>query len=77
MLFRSADATFNSALDYELAVLKPFAGPLLNQIKPSQPEYAEARRLQEFLGCFLGISDQLVPATSLLREFVGRSSFRY
>ena len=76
--FQSAvDAAFNSALDYELAVLKLIVEPLLASVKPTHPEYAEARRLQEFLSCFLGISDQLVPATSILREFIGRSSFRY
>ena len=73
----AVDAAFNSALDYELAVLKFSVEPQLASVKPSHPEYAEARRLQEFLSCFLGITDQLVPATSILREFIGRSSFRY
>ena len=73
----AVDMAFNSALDYELAVLKLFVEPQLASVKPTQPEYAEARRLQEFLECFLGITDQLVPATSILREFIGRSSFRY
>ncbi len=73
----AVDAAFNSALDYELAVLKLLVEPLLAGVKPTHPEYAEARRLQEFLGCFLGISDALIPPTSLLREFIGRSSFRY
>jgi uridine kinase len=72
-----ADITFNSALDYELAALKPFVEPLLAEIKPSHPQYAEARRMQAFLSCFLGVSDTFVPPTSILREFVGRSSFRY
>ncbi|MBI2440970.1 MAG: nucleoside kinase [Lentisphaerae bacterium] len=67
----SADATFNSALDYELAVLKPLVEPLLMQVKPADYEYAEARRLQEFLLHFLAVPQQAVPATSLLREFIG------
>jgi uridine kinase len=74
---QEADIAFNSALDYELAVLKPFVEPLLVEIKPYHPQYAEARRLLEFLSSFLAVSDQLVPATSILREFIGRSSFRY
>jgi uridine kinase len=73
----AVDVAFNSALDYELAVLKLMVEPQLTSVKPMQAEYAEARRLQEFLECFLGVTDQLVPATSILREFIGRSSFRY
>ena len=72
-----ADVVFNSALDYELAVLKPFAEPLLAEIKPYQTQYAEARRIQDFLSAFLVIPADAVPPTSLLREFVGNSSFRY
>jgi len=72
-----ADATFNSALDYELAVLKPFAEPLLMQIKPSAPEYAESRRLTEFLLNFLPIPDELVPQDSILREYIGGSTLQY
>ncbi len=72
-----ADIAFNSALDYELAVLKPFVEPLLAEIKPHHPQYAEARRMQAFLSSFLGISDHLVPPTSILREFIGHSSFNY
>lgn len=72
-----ADLAFNSALDYELAVLKPYAEPLLAEVKPYDPQYAEARRLQDFLGSFLGIQHDLVPPTSLLREFIGKSGFRY
>ncbi|HUK83998.1 MAG TPA: nucleoside kinase [Verrucomicrobiae bacterium] len=74
---QEADVAFNSALDYELAVLKPFVEPLLAEIKPHHPQYAEARRLQAFLSSFLGIPDNLVPPTSILREFIGRSSFQY
>ena len=72
-----ADAMFNSALDYELAVLKSFADPLLMEVKPSEPEYAEARRLLQFLSNFLEITVNDVPDTSLLREFVGESGFTY
>ena len=74
---QEADIAFNSALDYELAVLKPFVEPLLAEIKPYHPQYAEARRLLDFLSSFLSISDHLVPPTSILREFIGHSSFRY
>ncbi|MEI8242803.1 MAG: nucleoside kinase [bacterium] len=72
-----ADATFNSALDYELAVLKPFAVPLLNQIKPDQPEYAEARRLTGFLHNFLSTPPAVVPGDSILREYIGGSQLKY
>jgi len=72
-----ADATFNSALDYELAVLKPVAEPLLMEVKPYDREYAEARRLTAFLANLIGISDREVPSTSMLREYIGRSSFKY
>jgi uridine kinase len=74
---QGADIAFNSALDYELGVLKPFVEPLLVEIKPHHPQYAEARRLLAFLSSFLGVSDHLVPPTSILREFIGHSSFRY
>ncbi|MGA2137609.1 MAG: nucleoside kinase [Verrucomicrobiia bacterium] len=74
---QEADIAFNSALDYELAVLKPFVEPLLVEIKPHHPQYAEARRLLAFLSSFLGVSDHLVPPTSILREFIGHSSFSY
>jgi len=74
---QETDATFNSALDYELAVLKPLVEPLLMQVKPYHAEYAEARRLSEFLLNFLGTSERYVPATSILREYIGGSAFRY
>ncbi len=74
---QEADVVFNSALDYELAVLKPLVEPLLMEVKPSVPEYAEARRLSEFLLNFLAISERTVPNTSILREYIGGSSFRY
>jgi uridine kinase len=72
-----ADATFNSALDYELAVLKSFAEPLLVGVKPTEPEYAAARRLGWLLKNFVAVSDREVPPTSLLREYIGNSTFAY
>ena len=72
-----ADETFNSALDYELAVLRPFVIPLLIQIKPTQPEYAEARRLTGFLHNFLPIPPNVVPGDSILREYIGGSQLKY
>ena len=74
---KEADVAFNSALDYELAVLRPFAEPLLAEIKPSMPEYAEAVRIQQFLSNFLVISPDRVPPTSVIREFIGKSFFQY
>ena len=74
---QEADIAFNSALDYELAILKPFVEPLLAEVKPHHTQYAEARRLLYFMSSFLSVSDHLVPPTSILREFIGRSSFRY
>lgn len=72
-----ADGHFNSALDYELAVLKPYAQSLLQQIKPSDKEYAKAQQLLTFLSYFLSIPPDEVPGTSLLREFIGGSAFKY
>ena len=74
---KEADVAFNSALDYELAVLRPFAEPLLAEIKPSMPEYAEAVRIQQFLSNFLVIPTDRVPPTSVIREFIGKSFFQY
>ena len=71
----TADATFNSALIYELAVLKQFAEPLLFAIGPDKPEYLEAKRLLKFLDYFLGISSEHLPNNSIVREFVGGSCF--
>ncbi len=73
----SADAAFNSALDYELGVLKVFAEPLLRTVKPMSPEYAEARRIQAFLDNFTPIPARFVPNNSILREFIGDSDFHY
>ncbi|MDR1390648.1 MAG: nucleoside kinase [Treponema sp.] len=73
----SADTAFNSALDYELAVLKFYAEPLLKSVKPNMREYAEARRLLSFLENFVPIPPQYVPGDSILREFIGESDFKY
>lgn len=70
-----ADAMFNSALIYELAVLKQYAEPLLFSIKPGEPEYFEAKRLLKFLDYFLSIPNDSLPVNSLCREFVGGSCF--
>ncbi|MCH5271306.1 MAG: nucleoside kinase [Lachnospiraceae bacterium] len=70
-----ADAMFNSALIYELAVLKQFAEPLLFGITKDQPEYYEAKRLLKFLEYFLGVSSENLPNNSICREFVGGSCF--
>jgi len=71
----SADATFNSALIYELAVMKTFAEPLLYSVPKAAKEYHEAKRLLKFLGYFLGISSEHLPNNSIVREFVGGSCF--
>jgi uridine kinase len=73
----SADIAFNSALDYELAVLKFYADPLLRSVKPNMKEYSEARRIHSFLENFAPIPPQYVPGTSILREFIGGSEFKY
>lgn len=73
----SADLAFNSALDYELAVLKVYAEPMLRSVKPTQYEYAEAVRLLGFLENFAPIPPQHVPGQSILREFIGDSDFKY
>lgn len=72
----SADAMFNSALIYEIAVLKQFAEPLLYSIEPGEPEYFEAVRLLKFLSYFLGVSTEDLPKNSIVREFVGGSCFK-
>lgn len=68
---------FNSALIFELAVLKHYTEPILRGVPQNVPEYAEAKRLLKFLGLFREIKDEQIPPTSLLREFLGGSSFRY
>lgn len=71
-----ADAMFNSVLIYELAVLKPFAEPLLFKISKGDPEYYEAKRLLKFLDYFLSVPSETLPNNSICREFVGGSCFR-
>ncbi len=73
----SADSAFNSALDYELGVIKSFAEPLLQEVKPYHEVYHEATRLASFLHNFTHISDKYVPEHSILREFIGDSGFKY
>ncbi len=73
----NADSVFNSALDYELAVLKSFAEPILKTVKPCNELYSEAKRLQRFLENFTSIPARFVPRTSILREFIGDSGFKY
>ena len=70
-----ADIMFNSALIYELAVLKQYVEPLLFGICPDTPAYPEAKRLLKFLDYFLGIGSDNIPANSLLREFIGGGCF--
>jgi len=73
----NADAMFNSALIFEFSVLRSFAEPILRQVPQNCPEYVEAHRLLRFIEYFVPISDPEIPPTSLLREFLGGSSFRY
>ena len=73
----NADAMFNSALLFELAVLKDGLEPLLRKVPNRCPEYSEARRLLRFLSYFTSVLDKDLPPTSLLREFLGGSSFQY
>jgi uridine kinase len=73
----NADAMFNSAMLFELAVIKRQADPLLEQVPENCPEYAEAYRLRKFLKYIKPISEDQIPPTSLLREFLGGSSFEY
>lgn len=72
-----ADVMFNSALLFELAVLKRHAEPILEEVPKYCDEYSEAHRLQKFLSYFESIPEREIPPTSFLREFVGGSSFRY
>ena len=73
----NADAMFNSAMLFELAVIKQQAEPLLEQVPESCEEYAEAYRLRKFLKYIKPIAEDQIPPTSLLREFLGGSSFEY
>ena len=73
----NADAMFNSAMLFELAVIKSQAEPLLEQVPENAPEHAEAYRLLKFLRYIKPIPETQIPPTSLLREFLGGSSFEY
>ena len=72
-----ADSMFNTSLIYEICVLKKYLMPLLEEIDNTHPEYAESKRLYEFLKYFEDIEDKYVPENSLLREFIGGSVFEY
>ena len=73
----NADVMFNSAMIYELGSIRKHVEPILQQVPRNAPEYAEAYRLLKFLSYFNYITDKELPPTSLLREFLGGSSFRY
>ena len=73
----NADAMFNSSLLFELSVIKNYALPVLQQVPSNTPEYAEATRLIKFLSYFEPLDEKDIPSTSLLREFLGGSSFHY
>ena len=73
----TADVMFNSALNIEFAVLRTHAELILTQVPKNCPEYAEAHRLLKFIRFFLPVSDKEIPPTSIMREFVGGSSFKY
>ncbi|MDG5798852.1 nucleoside kinase [Marinilabiliaceae bacterium ANBcel2] len=72
-----ADIMFNTALLYEFAVLKPFIEPILLEVQPNQVEYSEANRLLRFFRYFKPMAACEIPPTSILREFLGGSSFTY
>ena len=73
----TADVMFNSALNIEFAVLRTHAELILSSVPKNCAEYAEAHRLLKFIHFFLPVSDQEIPPTSIMREFVGGSSFKY
>ena len=73
----NADVMLNSSLFYELSVLRPFAEPLLREVPDTMPEYDEARRLLKFLDNFVPMEPDEIAPTSILREFIGGSSFKY
>ena len=73
----NADAMFNSSLLFELSVMKNYALPILQQVPSNTPEYAEASRLMKFLSYFEPLDEKDIPSTSLLREFLGGSTFHY
>ncbi|KAH7828468.1 Uridine kinase [Monocercomonoides exilis] len=71
----SADIIFNSALDYEMCALRTIAEPLLRRLLPSSPVYLEAQRILSFVRCFEPLETSHIPINSILREFIGGSSF--
>ena len=73
----NADVMFNSSLFYEISVLRRFAEPILREVPDTVPEYGEAKHMLKFLDNFIPISPEEIPPTSLLREFIGGSSFKY
>jgi len=73
----NADAMFNSAMMFEIAVIKDMVAPLLEEVPENSPEYAKACQLKDFLKLFRTIPSQNLPPTSLVREFIGGSSFHY
>ena len=73
----TADVMFNSALNIEFAVLRTHAEIILGSVPRNCPEYAEAHRLLKFIHYFIPVSDKEIPPTSIMREFVGGSSFKY
>jgi uridine kinase len=73
----NADAMFNSAMMFEIAVIKDMVAPLLEEVPEDSPEYAKACQLKDFLKLFRTIPSQNLPPTSLVREFIGGSSFHY
>lgn len=73
----NADAVLNTALDYEIPVLKVYAEPMLRAVKPSEAEFTEAVRLLRFLDNFEPIPSDYVPKQSIIREFIGGSTFKY
>lgn len=73
----TADIMFNSALNFEFAVIRNHAEPILASVPRNCPEYSEAHRLLKFLHYFTAVSDKEIPPTSIMREFVGGSSFKY
>ena len=73
----NADVMFNSSLFYEISVLRQTVEPILREVNDTEPEYGEVRRLLKFLDNFIPISPDEIPPTSVLREFIGGSSFKY
>ena len=73
----NADVMFNSSLFYEISALRPFAEKILREVPDTVPEFDEARRMLKFLDNFIPIPSDEIPPTSILREFIGGSSFKY